>query len=135
VKTLYKVVWVDSKGKLWSALKGYRGFFRKDPNGVWRATSAVRYAKGVTVNTSPVHPYLFAFDLLMDAKNWLAFETHASSPKVWKKGHFEIWSARGEVVETKTITDPYWQMLILGPTGSRFCSSLTLVKRLETKKL
>lgn len=150
-KKVYKVVWVDQKGRLWSAMKGMRGFFRPKRTGdiMWYTKCPLRYRVGKTVVAAPdMKPYLFAFDSVYNAVDWAQTEflaavedgkllrpclkkrtrTYELFKFKFNKGYLEVWESTGVVMTYPEEQRCMYDFFVLqsAPHGAIICSALTL---------
>lgn len=145
---VFKVVWVDPKGRLWSAMKGIRGFFRERAPGdiLWHTCRPLRYRVGKEVIAAPnMKPYLFAFASVSCAVEWVKSEFEAS-PSLkdkrilpcfvkrtgerckFNKGYLEIWEAFADTTKfSKKDQDMYDSLVMQNmPYGTILCRTIQL---------
>ena len=150
---VFKVVWVDGKRGLWSAMKGQRGFYRNDLTNIWKCTKALRYRPDQTIAPAVnMKPYIFAFASVACAVSWATFEfdavpkgkegkivpgaaalsSFAKGVKRFNKGYLQVWEARGDLYNdnaTVLSKDDEDQWIVLNaPQGTLFCKSLKLLR-------
>lgn len=146
---VFKVVWVDSRGRKWSAMKGVKRFFTKN-NPYGKAPLTYAQSKLTYARTND-KPYLFAFASVASAVKWLTNEFFVQnvtpadgvirlSPRESKapKGHLEVWEAVGDESVLPgpeallgVITPQFYDAYVKegAPYGTVFCRSIRLVSK------
>jgi hypothetical protein len=114
---VFKAVWVDKRGRMWSVLKGVK----------------------VTSARPDDKPYLFAFAAPHLAVAWAEVEGLNGSDR----GHVEVWEAEGDlmtmpdptkVLGSTAITPEFFDAYIVQgvPRGTLFCRSIKLTQKIAS---
>lgn len=135
---VFKAVWVDKRGRMWSVMKGVRQFYRKTKR---YAKRALRYAPGkLTYAYVDDKPYLFAFAAPHLAVAWAEVEGLTDSDR----GHVEVWEAEGDIMTMpdptevlrggNSITPEFYDAYIVqgAPRGTLYCRSIRLMQKVAS---